>query len=168
MYFDPKTEAEVSQGWLLPNGQYPFQVRRAEEKTSKVKPDGTGGHPMIELDLVVFHNNKEYKLRDWLVSTPGMAFKIRHFAFAVGLGDKYESGSFSDHDCVAREGYLELITQARQDGKGDQNSVRDYAPAVLDPKTAPARIESPRPQKQKFTPPPADTAVAITEDSIPF
>ena len=67
-------------------GVYLCDVFAAEEKTSKKKPDGTGGNPMIELTLkVVLPNGKPGpEVRDWLVFTPSSGWKIDAFRASSG------------------------------------------------------------------------------------
>ena len=52
-YQAKKPEAPQSGKYYVEPGVYKCEVFTAEEKTSKRKPDGTGGNPMIELTLKV-------------------------------------------------------------------------------------------------------------------
>lgn len=124
MKFDPKTEEEVTQGGLLPKGEYDFEVKNAEEGQSKA------GNDMISLTLHVYNSEGGYhRVLDWLVSTDGGAYKVRHFAYAVGLGTQYERGELCAEDLEGVTGRCKIVIQKSKDPQyQDKNSVADYLP----------------------------------------
>lgn len=125
MRFDPKSEEEVAQGGLLPKGDYDFEVVTAEEGQSKA------GNDMITLLLNVSNGEGDHKVKDWLVSTDGGAYKVRHFAYAVGLGTQYERGELSANDLEGVTGKCRIVIQKSKDPQyADKNSVADYLPSA--------------------------------------
>src|SRR5688500_16996838 len=103
MRFTTVTEeaAQASaRGYLLKPGECEFEVRRAEETVSN------SGNPMMKLTLDVWdEDGKKGTVFDYLLgATP---HKVRHFAYAVGLGHVYESGDNLDPDvCEGKGGRL--------------------------------------------------------------
>jgi hypothetical protein len=137
MRFTPKTEQEIQQALLLPDGEYDFEVISALDKQSK------SGNDMIELKLRVFHEQSERFITDYLMEA--MAFKLRHFCGAAGLMDEYESGALAAGMCVGKAGRVKLIIQKDKTGAyPDKNSVRDYVTEdlVSKPKGSAARASN--------------------------
>ena len=124
MRFDPKTELELALDRLLPEGVYDFQVVNAEDSVS------SKGNEMIKLTIKVFSDGgHDIVIMDYLLSA--MARKLRHFAYAVGLGDAYEHGMIDAVHCLGRSGKIELIVEeGKQKPEGGnypaKNSVKDY------------------------------------------
>lgn len=80
-------EAAQEQFKILPAGVYDAVIENAVEKTS------SNGNPMIDLKLKVFDEKGGiYYMRDFLVFTKKMAWKVRHFAKAAKLLNEYEAG----------------------------------------------------------------------------
>lgn len=135
---NPQTEQALKEAMLLPAGDYDFEVLDAVDKVSK------NGNEMIALKLGVFRPNgsKQY-VNDFLMEK--LAFKLRHFAYAVGLGEKYEAGEMVAEDCKGRAGRVTVKIE-EQDGYAPKNAVRDYVvigketvkPAANAKPTAPA------------------------------
>ncbi len=120
MQFKPKTEKEIVEENLIPDGVYPFETIDAEAKKSKA------GNDMIEVGLRVFlPDGRERALTDWLLENP--AYKLFHFCAYTGLSREYESGSLTAEDCVGRSGFVKVGTQKDKTGQyPDRNTVRDY------------------------------------------
>jgi hypothetical protein len=128
----PKTEEQIKLERLLPIGDYPFQVVSAEDKISKK------GKEMIALELSVFApDGTSRKVRDWLLDA--MAFKMRHYCYAVGLGPAYESGDLTAEMCVGRSGTVTLKIE-EQEGYEPKNAVKDYVPAEGEQKAAARQV----------------------------
>ena len=86
-----------------------------------------------------------------LVSTAGGAYKVRHFAFAVGMGAEYERGELSAENLRGCTGRCKIGVQ-KQEGYSDKNNVADYLPP---------------PVKNGATLTPAQGRAAL-DDDIPF
>lgn len=124
--FQPLTDEEIEMMGLVPEGEYRFEVAKATSKMSN------GGNPMIELVLKVWDKNgSEQQVYDYLVSTPKMMFKVKHFCDSVGLTQEYLKGHFQDWQCTGKSGraYI-VVTKGKPNDEGgmypDKNSVRDY------------------------------------------
>jgi hypothetical protein len=141
MKFTPKTEQQIAEDALAPDGVYPFRVMHAEDKTS------SAGNPMIEIDLLVFVASSKRELKDYLMEK--MAFKLRHFCANVGLLEAYNSGTLSADNCIDKEGYVRLghdAAKPKTDGSGDmwppKNTVKDYVGDPSKAKPAPGPTDA--------------------------
>lgn len=159
MNFTPKSEKELAELNLLPEGDYPFQVMRAADEKSK-----TSGNDMIVLDLMFFApDGSNRKVMDYLVpSTVYGIKKIHGFAKATGLLGLYDAGKITADDCVDKTGYAKLgISKGKDNGKGglypDRNAVKWY---ITKDGAKPAVQPSPKP---------TDPTVAEPDDEdVPF
>ncbi len=145
MKFEPKSEKQIIEENLTPEGEYDFEVVHAEEKQS------SKGNEMIELSLKVFVGEKTRLISDYLLEA--MAFKLIHFCEATGLSDRYEAGILSAFDCIGSTGKLELVIQPGKGTYGPKNSVKDYIPDG-------------EPRKREL--PEAMKGPKFEDDSIPF
>ncbi len=153
MRFEPKTEKEVAVDGLLPLGDYDFEVAHAEEKQSGA------GNDMIALRLRVYDNEGQFRtVFDYLVGTDGAAYKVRHFAYSVGLGAQYEKGELRADDLEGRTGKAKVcIKKDKSKQYPDKNAIADYLPpGAAGNGAAKPGAADPRPE-----PPPFD-------DEIPF
>lgn len=103
---------------LLPEGEYDFVVKDAQDTLSKA------GNEMIKLKLCVSDNRIIF---DYLLEA--MSHKLKHFAQAVGLDDKYNAGGFEAADCIDRRGRCLIVKEEGIGNFGPKNSVRDYCKA---------------------------------------
>jgi hypothetical protein len=137
MQFQAKTEKQINEENLIPEGVYPFDVMNADNKTSKA------GNEMIELELRIYcADGRERSLNDWLM--PKMAFKLFHFCAYCGLSQQYDAGTLTAADCVGKSGFVKIGIQADKQGQyPDRNSVKDYVrpePKLGSAKIAPAPL----------------------------
>jgi hypothetical protein len=118
MNFTPKTQREIDEDNLLPVGEADFEVMDATDKQSK------SGNDMIELKVKIWATGGgEGFVWDYLLEK--MAYKLRHFCYATGLGDKYDSGTITAPDCVGKAGKCMLKVE-KQTGYSNKNSIADY------------------------------------------
>lgn len=108
-----------------PAGDYDFEVHDAVDQVSK------SGNEMIKLTLHVFHPEHagQRTVFDYLVAIPSSAFKVRHFAEAIGLLNEYERGELLPHALLNRTGRCKLRIRKGDGQYPDQNQVGDYLPA---------------------------------------
>lgn len=120
MKFQPKTEKEIAEANLWPEGEYGFEVTEANDTASKK------GNDMIKLKLRVYNAEGAFKfIDDYLLES--MAFKLRHCASTCGLLDVYEGGSLLASDFVGKNGFVKLKITKDETGKyADKNDVKDY------------------------------------------
>lgn len=117
MRFTPKSDEELLN--LLPDGEYDFFVKHAEDTVSKK------GNEMIKITIgILDNNNKEHTLFDYLLES--LAFKVKHFAQAIGIEEKYNSGGYDAADCVNKSGRCYITKDEAKDGFQAKNSVKDY------------------------------------------
>ncbi|TAL08491.1 MAG: DUF669 domain-containing protein [Nitrospirae bacterium] len=126
MRINPRTEEEVQSIGLLTPGKYDVEVLDAQDRISK------SGNEMIEMQLRVWGSDgKICILTDYLLDA--MAFKLRHFAEATGLIDKYNLGNLEAADCINKCAKAQITIQKgkeKEDGSGekyrDKNVITDY------------------------------------------
>jgi hypothetical protein len=152
MRFEPKSEKEVAEAGLLSLGDYDFEVAGAKDSQSKA------GNDMIEVKLRVYNNEGQGKtIFDYLVHTEGSAYKVRHFAYSIGLGAQYEAGELRAEDLEGRTGRCKVfIKKDPSKAYPDKNAVSDYLPPTNGNGAAHASGGDPRPPAPPF------------DDEIPF
>jgi hypothetical protein len=117
MKVQPKTEEQLAEEGLLPDGNYPFEVVIAENKVSKA------GNDMIAMNLRFYGpDGRPLFIRDWIMES--MGFKLLHFCNEVGIYDKYNAGEVTAQDCDGRQGYAKI--GRKKDEYGWKNVVKDY------------------------------------------
>lgn len=131
--FDSKTDEqiqEIQNRALLPEGIYPFTVKAYKPGKSKAQND------MLELLVsVVDKDGSKRNIKDFLVNSDQMIFKIKHFCESIGFEKEYTSGKFDPEKCLNRSGRAVVGIQkgsAKPDGSGfypDKNNIRDYMKA---------------------------------------
>jgi hypothetical protein len=120
MNFTPRTEQELKEINLLPDGKYHYEVIDAMDDVSK-----KSGNEMIKLILRIYDKqDKAHTVYDYLLSA--MEFKLLHFCEANDLQSKYQSGSLTAEDCISKKGIVEIYMQEASGSYGPKNSVRDY------------------------------------------
>jgi hypothetical protein len=148
MNFAPKSEKELKDALVIPEGEYDYEVIDAEEKTSKK------GNEMIEITLKVFHGDSFRTITDYLMEA--MAFKLRHFCEAGGIIKLYDNGTLTASDCIGCSGKLKLTIEKDTSGKySDKNTVKDY-------------IVTGEVTEKKVTPKAEKSADPVDDDDIQF
>jgi hypothetical protein len=120
MRFTPKSDKELAEEKLAPEGEYGFEVSGAVDKQSKA------GNDMIELTLRIYKpDGNFFLLSDYLMEA--MLYKISHACRACGIYEKYESGNLVAEDFIGKTGRLKLGIQKDKTGQyPDRNAVKDY------------------------------------------
>jgi hypothetical protein len=88
--YEVMTEQEAMQErfQLLKKGEYDAVIFTSEDKVS-----ANSGNPMMDITLHVFdESGVPHAVRDFLVFTKTMMWKVRHFADSAGLLKEYEEG----------------------------------------------------------------------------
>lgn len=160
MKFTPKTDEQIQQDRLLPDGVYDFEVMSAEDATSKT------GKDMIALTLRVFlPSGSAIQLKDWLLADDTMAWKLKKFCETIGMLEQYESGQFYAEDLDGRAGKVRIGSKTDPEF-GPQNRVVGYGEASRKAKAEP-HPSAMGGQKKPPKPAPQVNDVA-TDDDIPF
>lgn len=151
MKFQAKTDKEIAEERLLPDGKYGFEISGGEDTTSKA------GNDMIKLTVRVFKDDGSFLLvDDYLMEK--MMFKLKQACDACGLLDKYQSGQILGSDFIGKTGELELIIQEDKTGNYPaRNSVKKYL--------IPEGGEAVKPKGSNAA---AESGDDDLEDSIPF
>ena len=119
MRFAPKSDTELQELGLMPEGIYSLEVTEAQDKVSK------SGNEMIALKLTV--NAGDHSGRpvfDYLLES--MGFKLKHFTEAASIPHKYTDGSLNALDCMGKLVKAHIVISPPKDGYAAKNSVKDY------------------------------------------
>jgi hypothetical protein len=146
----PKTEAEVKTDFpVWKPGVYDFEIMEAEDTVSK------NGNDMIKLKVAVYNDEGNFQnIFDYLLES--VAYKLRHCAYACGIGTAYEAGELEAIDFLGKTGKCKVTIQKDKTGQyADKNGIGDYI--VPEPvETAPAKTATRKP------------VTADLDDEIPF
>ncbi len=134
--YDILTEQEAIEErfQLLKEGEYDAVIAASQDKTSG------SGNPMMDITLQVFDAaGKARDVRDFLVFTKGMMWKIIHFADSAGLLKQYEEGKLCSEVAIGNRVRVKItieegseIPQDKLKGKPtgtkypNKNKVDDY------------------------------------------
>lgn len=136
MKFQPQSDEEIKRAMCAPPGTYDFEVVSAEDKIS------SKGNPMMVVTIKVFVGGGERTIKDYLMEK--MAFKLKHFAHAIGMAKAYDDGGLDPNTLSGCAGKV-IIEVQEQDGYGPKNVVDDYVvpgKELAPPKAAVAKFDS--------------------------
>lgn len=131
------SENEISNIGILSKGEYEFYVDSIIEKKSKGGTDKDGNpkkiFDMLEVVLILsLPEGKKRTLKDWIMivnEEDTFAFKLRHFAAACGLIEKYMDGSLEYYHFKSKRGIVKIGIRDSKNQFGEeikQNTVLDY------------------------------------------
>ena len=153
MKVTPKTEAQLIEESLMPDGVYDFEIVSAVDTKSKA------GNDVIKIGLNVFdHEGKPRGMNDYIVDS--MEFKIRHAADACKILDKYEAGELLGEDFAGKTGKLRIGKQPDSRDGTLRNVVKDY----IKRSDAAYGIDAPT----GYTKPAKSAPTPAIDDEIPF
>lgn len=159
--YNPKDAVQV---WT--EADYDATLTKVEDKTSKVKPDGSGGNPMQVWTFEVFHQDGRTQLISDYVVIPAATFKIKQLAIALGKKADFDAGQFQADDYIGA-GVIVALTIEAQDGFDEKNRIgKIKAPGADSPAQPSLSRQAPAPRMQQ-KPIPTEADQPIMED-IPF
>ena len=155
MKFQPKTDKEIAEENLLPEGTYPFEISNSEDDVSK-----SSGLDMIVLTVRVFKGDGSFNLlTDYLSSSEKAQFKLRNICKATGLIDDYDKGELTAGQFIGKTGEVKIKIQKDKNGEyADKNAVASY----IVPKEGVEPIKPPRDALEKAI------DGGIDDDDVPF
>lgn len=153
-----------------PEGEYDASLVKVEDKTSRVKADGSGGNPMQVLTWRCYHDSGQEQLISDYIVFPGATFKLRQLAVALGKVEEFEARTFQADDNIGCTVKAQLAIE-KQDGYPDKNKIKkvksahaavgpdvsQLPPRKIDAVAAKATVGSPISEEQQFK-----------DDDIPF
>lgn len=138
MKVQPRTEKEIAEANLWAEGIYEFEVVTADDHISKA------GNDMIKLSVRLHRDDgATTTVDDYLMDGDRTAYKVRHFAEAVGMLTQYERGNLDPREMTNRAGRCKVRIQKDKNGQfPDKNGIADYvkrdtAPIGGDPRPIP-------------------------------
>ncbi len=120
---------------LLKEGEYDAIITSSEDKVS-----ANSGNPMMDMTVTVFDKQgKAHDVRDFLVFTKAMMWKVVHFADSAGCLPGYEDGKLCSEMAIDKHVRVKVaiesgkeIPQDKLNGKPmgskypDKNKIEDY------------------------------------------
>ncbi len=168
--YTPMDEQEAMQErfQLLPAGEYDAVIEKSEDKVS-----ANSGNPMMDMTLSVYDQmGKPHTVRDFLVFTKAMMWKVIHCAESVGAINQYKNGKLCSQ--VVRGSRVrvkigieegKIISEDKLQGKPsgskypDKNKVDDYIKMSL---------VSTSSTQGSYSRPPMQQGVVDNDQDIPF
>jgi hypothetical protein len=120
---------------LLKEGEYDAIISSSSDKISQ-----SSGNPMMDMTITVYdENGKEHDVRDFLVFTKTMMWKVIHCATSAGLLQEYEAQKFCSDAVLGKRVRVKinmeeggLIPDDKLNGKlpgskyPNKNKIEDY------------------------------------------
>lgn len=152
-------EAMAERFQLMKEGEYDAIISASQDRVS-----ANSGNPMMDMTVTVFDDNgKSHDVRDFLVFTNTMMWKVIHCADSAGLIKEYEAGQFCSELVIGKRVRVKitieqggLIAEDKLKGKPlgskypDKNKIEDYV------------------MKENQKPLVNDISNAFKDDDIPF
>jgi hypothetical protein len=127
-------EANAERFQLLKEGQYEGVITSSTDTTS------SKGSPMMDMTVSVYdENGKSHEIRDFLVFTKPMMWKVVHFADSANVSKEYEAGKLCSEVVLNKRVMVKIgienggeIPADRLKGKPagtryfDKNKIEDY------------------------------------------
>jgi hypothetical protein len=134
--YQPMTEQEAmaERFQLLKEGIYDAVITASSDTTS------SKGHPMMDMTVTVYdENGKSHDVRDFLVFTKAMMWKVVHFAESANCLEGYQDGKLCSEMAINKTVKVKLgvekggeIPEDKLKGKPlgtryfDKNKIEDY------------------------------------------
>lgn len=128
-------EAMAERFQLIKEGEYEAVITASSDTKS-----ASSGNPMMDMTVTVYdENGKNHDVRDFLVFTKQMMWKVVHFAESAGIEKEYEAGKLCSQVSINKVVRVKIIVeqgseipQDKLKGKPlgskypDKNKVEDY------------------------------------------
>lgn len=124
MRYQPKTEKELQDQLLWPDGEYDFEVVKAEPAKSGPQSKSPGTE-FIKLNVAIFNDAGGKKFINAILH-PAMEWQLRQFCEEGGIIAKYDSGSLEADDCQGICGKLQLKTKEAEGNFPAKNEVKAW------------------------------------------
>jgi len=154
MKFTPKTEKQIAEENVIPDGLYDFEVATSEEKVSK------NGNDMIVLNLKVYDVTGRFVfVTDYLLES--FLPKLLAFCKEAGLRGSYDDGTLCAEDLPQRTGKVQIAIEQKGDYPA-KNVVKWYGEKTKRPEDMPPEQLPPISQRK------AVYCATEEDEEIPF
>src|SRR6267154_4560530 len=120
---------------LLKEGEYDAVIRDSKDSVS-----ANSGNSMMDMTVSVFdENGRDHDVRDFLVFTKSMMWKVIHFAESANINKEYEAGQLCSDVAIGKRVRVKIVVeqgseipQDKLKGKPlgsrypDKNKIEDY------------------------------------------
>ncbi len=139
MKFTPKSDEQIAKEeagrMLWEKGVYSYEIiERVTFGTNTIETTdkkSAAGNDMLVLVVKIFNDDgRESVVIDYI--TEAVSFKLKHLAYANGLGSQYDGGELHARDFIGKCGKAKIGVskgKKKDDGSGnypDKNSIADY------------------------------------------
>ncbi len=128
-------EAMAERFQLMKEGIYDGVITESQDKSS-----ASSGNPMMDMTVTVYdENGKTHDVRDFLVFTKQMMWKVVHFAESANILKEYEAGKLCSEVAINKTVQVKIVVESGSEipqdklkGKPlgskypDKNKVEDY------------------------------------------
>jgi hypothetical protein len=128
-------EAMAERFQLIKEGIYDAVITASQDTTS-----ASSGNPMMDMTVTVYdENGKTHDIRDFLVFTKQMMWKVVHFAESANIVKEYEAGKLCSQIAINKTVQVKIVVeqgseipQDKLKGKPlgtryfDKNKIEDY------------------------------------------
>lgn len=136
MKFTPKTEEQIKEDMLIPDGTYSFEVVKAwEEDDYGNQIVDKNGEPMLVIKLKVYLSDNSSRLMKCNL-TPSFPKILKHFCDISGLEEEYKNGEVAAKKCLqAKINGLVMVKKGEYTNKNGErisvNNVNDFIPSSI-------------------------------------
>ncbi len=110
-------EAMAERFQLIKEGIYEGVITASQDTQSKT------GNPMMDMTVTVYdENGKGHEIRDFLVFTKQMMWKVVHFCDSAGVLKEYESGNFCSEIAINKRVMVKIVVE--QGGEIPQDKLK--------------------------------------------
>lgn len=146
---------------LLKEGVYEAVVTASQDTTS------SKGSPMMDITLSVYdENGKTHDVRDFLVFTKQMMWKIVHFSDSAGMLKEYESGKLCSETAINKRVMVKLVVEQGSEIPQDKLKGKPLGTRYFDKNKVEDYIK--KGDQGASGVPSGDTPPPFTDDDIPF
>jgi uncharacterized protein DUF669 len=147
---------------LLKEGIYDAVITASQDTTST-----NSGNHMMDMTVTVYDKNgKTHDVRDFLVFTKAMMWKVVHFADSAGMLKEYEEGKLCSETAINKRVMVKIVVEQGSEIPQDKLKGKPLGTRYFDKNKIEDYIK--KGEKGAKGVPNGDTPPPFTDDDIPF
>lgn len=145
---------------LIKEGIYEAVITSSQDTQSKT------GNPMMDMTVTVYdENGKAHDIRDFLVFTKQMMWKVIHFCDSAGILKEYEEGNLCSQVAIDKRVMVKVIVEEGREIPQDKLQGKPLGSKYPDKNKIADYIK--RSEKQSAQAPTSDNPPQFVDDDIP-